>query len=116
MRSTTIIDRLGIATGPDRVLDQDIFDKLIDSGLIAGNLRETPRYTESADDAFNLIEELLPTWAASVGQNIHYRHWVATLNRFGEDGRIVSDSFNGPTRALALMNAVAIAALPLDKE
>ena len=65
----------------------------------------------SLDAAKALHEAVLPGWAPSLGQNVHHKHWFATVMR-AENGTIVNDESSGhatcPARAwlLAILEAL----------
>ncbi len=65
----------------------------------------------SLDAAKALHEAVLPGWSPSIGQNVHHKHWLATVMR-AENGTIVEDETAGnsvcPARAwlLAILEAL----------
>ena len=70
-------------------------------------LYSIPRYTAVTDVVFSLINEILPGWAPSVGQNVHHGHWFAYIQMVEETNQDIID-FHGraPTPALALLSAL----------
>lgn len=119
-----LISRIESATGPDRELDADIAKALGAKPTITvghellGNLREVPahsaRYTASLDAALSLVPEAM---AWTLGQNVHHRYWVASINALNEEGapysRGMSDNKHGP--ALALCAAALRARLAMQE-
>ena len=140
-----LADRAEKATGSDRELDALIWCTLLgvkykghgkpyatyggENPLTQVEFVEPPRRTRvvsdgrriphakpcssSLDAAMSLVPEGL---AWTVGQNVHHRHWVASLNYLDEDGAPQSMAGSNAARspALALVAAALRARATLD--
>lgn len=65
---------------------------------------DLPAYSASLDAAMGLVPE---GDSFTVGQNVHHKHWVASVNYLGEDGapHSRSNSYSSASPALALTAA-----------
>lgn len=68
-----------------------------------------PAYTTSIDAAVALVERMLPGQQWTLGQNIHHRYWLCTLNVISGDPEGVTamaSSHAAPTPPLAVLAAL----------
>jgi len=118
-----LIERLEKLTGPDREVNEAIYKHfnpeyadfvqgrggLVHPGdgedvRVLSSVR-APYYTASLDAVIALVERELPGMAWTLGQNVHHRYWVASLNRLNDEGAPESIAWgqsNQPVIALLL--------------
>jgi len=59
----------------------------------------------SIDAALALFDAVLPEWTATIGQNMHHKHWVASATFIQPDGAAtdwLATDTNNPSSALLL--------------
>lgn len=129
----TLSRRVSEAEGPSRELDLQVSAALfwkpgwIDSvrtamapaGTVwftAGNCDQAMAlhcdWTASLDAVAALIaEKLPPTWAWTLGKNLHHQTWGASVNNLNDEGAPYSVSWGGYSQspALALLSAALLA-------
>ena len=106
-----LIERLEKLTSPDREVD-DLIGAAVFRTEPVGPFspgskvdKRLPRYTASLDAVIALVERELPGMAWTLGQNVHHRYWVASLNRLNDEGAPESIAWgqsNQPVIALLL--------------
>ena len=74
-----------------------------------------PAYTASLDAAMTMVPD---GDSFTIGQNVHHKHWVASVNYLGDDGapHARSNSYSNFSAALALTAAALRAAASLARE
>lgn len=109
-----LAERCEKASGADRELDCRIWSTFNGGGFdtyrtVVPDLRQwrAAYYTASLDAALTLAPE---GWAWTLGQNVHHRHWQASINALDDDGAPYSVAHGGTgnvhtTPALALTAA-----------
>lgn len=90
-----LVERCAAAKGPDRDIDAAIEKATGNCRAFAhytfgdddGTYYVPTSYTASLDAITALIGEKLPAaWTWTLGQNIHHRHWVISINNLDSDG------------------------------